>query len=281
MNLNLSASEQLAYTTTRIYCETDTGNTSTGTGSFFCFSFSNGQPVPVIITNRHVVKNSTRGVFQLTRANNDGTPQIGKFEYIDIEKFERNWIPHPNPDIDLCIMPLGPLLHETNEKGFTFFYRHLDENLLPSTQLLTDLTAVEEILMIGYPVGLWDSVNNMPIFRRGITATHPNLNYQGRDEFLIDAACFPGSSGSPILLYNLGNYTDRQGSTVFGTRIALLGIMYAGPQYTVEGEIKVLPIPTQLKSIPLSRIPVNLGIVIKAIQILEFKPIIERLLKGS
>jgi hypothetical protein len=121
----------------------------------------------------------------------------------------------------------------------------------------------------------------MPIFRKGITATHPNLNYEGRDEFLIDAACFPGSSGSPVFLYNMGSYADRQGGTVIGTRIALLGILYAGPQFTVKGEIVVSPIPTQMKPVPISRIPTNLGIVIKAKQILEFKPIIEKMLKSG
>jgi V8-like Glu-specific endopeptidase len=278
---NLSASEQLAFTTVRIQCETKTGNVSTGTGCFFNFKFSDTQQVPVIITNRHVIENSARGIFQLTRANTDGTPQIGKFDNIVVDNFEKGWVPHPKPEVDLCIMPIGPLLNEAQKQRKSFFHRHIDEGLLPSQQLLTDMTALEEILMIGYPVGLWDSTNNMPIFRRGITATHPNLNYEGREEFLIDAACFPGSSGSPVLLYNLGSYANRQGGTVIGTRIALLGILYAGPQFTVEGEIKVLPIPTQMQPVPISRIPVNLGIVIKAKKILEFKPIIERILKGG
>ncbi len=44
--------------------------------------------------------------------------------------------------------------------------------------------------MIGYPNGIWDEANNMPIIRRGITATHPNFNYNGKPEFMIDAACF-------------------------------------------------------------------------------------------
>jgi hypothetical protein len=278
---SLSASEQLAFTTVRIQCETNTGNVSTGTGSFFSFKFSGDQQVPVIITNRHVIEDSTKGIFQLTRANADSTPQVGKFDNIIVDNFEKRWIPHPKSEIDLCIMPIAPLFHKAQKQGKSFFHRQFDESLLPSQQLLTDLTALEEVLMVGYPVGLWDSTNNMPIFRRGITATHPNLDFEGREEFLIDAACFPGSSGSPVLLYDLGNYINRQGATVIGTRIALLGILYAGPQFTVEGEIKVLPIPTQMKPVPVSRIPVNLGIVIKARQILEFKPVLKGMLGGG
>ncbi len=281
MAQQLSASEQLAFTTIRIQCETVSGTTSIGTGFFFSFKFDGDKFVPVIITNHHVITNSKRGIFQLTRVNADGTPQIGVFDNIVIDDFEKSWHPHPNPDVDLCMMLVGPLFHEAEKQGKLFFFKQLNEELIPSQQLIDDLTALEEVLMIGYPVGLWDSANNMPIFRKGITATHPNMNYEGREDFLIDAACFPGSSGSPVFLCNLGNWTDRMGTTNIGTRIALLGILYAGPQYTVEGELKVLPIPTQMIPVPLSKIPINLGMVIKAKRILDFRPILTNLLAGG
>ncbi len=63
--------------------------------------------------------------------------------------------------------------------------------------------------MVGYPVGLWDSVNNMPILRRGSTATLLDWTYEGRQEFVIDAACFPGSSGSPVFKYTVGDYIQQ------------------------------------------------------------------------
>jgi hypothetical protein len=37
-------------------------------------------------------------------------------------------------------------------------------------------------------------------FRRGMTATPPQLDYCGRPTFLIDASVFGGSSGSPVFL---------------------------------------------------------------------------------
>lgn len=61
--------------------------------------------------------------------------------------------------------------------------------------------------MIGYPNGLWDSQNNLPIIRRGITATSVKKDYNGKKEFLIDAAVFPGSSGSPVFIFNEGSYS--------------------------------------------------------------------------
>ena len=52
--------------------------------------------------------------------------------------------------------------------------------MIPAQADLESLDAIEEIVMIGYPNGLWDSVNNMPIARRGITATPVYLNYEGK-----------------------------------------------------------------------------------------------------
>jgi len=283
MPTNLSLSEQLTFVTTRIECRSSTAtatSTSIGTGFFFNFLAGEGKIIPVVVTNRHVIQGSKQGIFQLTKANDNGEPIIGGFENIIVDDFERWWLPHPDDVVDLCVMPLGPLFHMAEGKDKRFFYRSLDETLIPTEQALSELTALEEILMIGYPIGLWDSTNNMPIFRKGITATHPNLNYEGRQEFLIDAACFPGSSGSPVLLYNLGTYTNRQGATVIGTRIQFLGVLYAGPQYTVEGNIEILPVPTEMKPIPVSRIPINLGIVIKSKKLLDFKPILTKMAGG-
>jgi hypothetical protein len=125
--------------------------------------------------------------------------------------------------------------------------------------------------MVGYPNGIWDATNNMPIARRGITATHPNLNYEGRREFMIDAACFPGSSGSPVFLYNTGGYATRaEGMVMGGIRIKLLGVLYAGPQHIATGEVRVVNVPTQQRAIAVSSIPQNLGLVVKASRLLDF-----------
>ncbi len=61
----------------------------------------------------------------------------------------------------------------------------------------------------------------------------------------------------------------------------MLGILYAGPQYTLEGNIEVRPIPTEMTPVPVSRIPMNLGNVIKATQLLDFKRAFSELINGS
>ena len=87
---------------------------------------------------------------------------------------------------------------------------------------------------------------------------------------MIDAACFPGSSGSPVFLYNVGSYATRAGDTVIGNRVALLGVLYAGPQFTAEGELEIVTVPTQQKVVSRALIPINLGVVIKATRLADF-----------
>jgi hypothetical protein len=56
---------------------------------------------------------------------------------------------------------------------------------------------------VGYPRAIKYYHNNFPIIRKGITATHPIIRFNYSNEFLIDAPCYPGVSGSPVIFKNL------------------------------------------------------------------------------
>lgn len=278
--INLSTSELIAYSTVRIEVLLKKG-AGTGTGFYYLFQIDSVTEIPVIVTNKHVVKGALQGRIILTGTKRDGYPDPSiKFPVI-FDNFESMWIPHPDPKIDLSIMPLAPVITQAQQKKFNAFIRWFDSSVIPSADGLKQLTAVEEILMIGYPIGIWDEVNNYPIFRKGITATHPGLNYDGRDEFMIDAACYPGSSGSPVLIFNPQGYTTREGGTIFSSRIILMGILYGGPEYNAEGQISIVPIPQRQDTIALTRIPINLGNVIRSSKLLDFEPILMNIIKRS
>ena len=266
-----------AYTTVRIEAIQKDGRTATGTGFFFKLNDDGKHYVPVIVTNKHVVEGALKGRFSLTTADEQGNPRNGAHKVIVIDGFEANWIRHPDPNIDLAVMPIAPLIDEARKSNIKIFFISLDKTLLLSETDVSNLTAVEEVLMVGYPIGIWDSTNNLPVFRRGITATHPAKNYNGKNEFMIDAACFPGSSGSPVFLHNVGNYVDRSGNTIIGTRFKFLGVLYAGPQYTANGEIRIVEVPTRQVPVASMQIPTNLGLVIKANAILGFEEIFKNL----
>jgi hypothetical protein len=267
----LSPAEQLAHSTVRIECDLSDGGVGTGTGFFYSLDRNGDQHVPVIATNKHVIAGASKGRFLLTLQDETGDPAVGSFRAYELDSFEQRWLPHPDPSIDLCVMPIAPLLQDAERTNTKFFFSTLDKTLIPSAEDIEDMVGLENITMIGYPNGLWDRSNNLPIFRKGVLATDYKRDWNGRKEFLIDAACFPGSSGSPVMLFEIGSYQTRKGNFVGTSRIKLLGVLYAGPQHTVEGEVKVVMVPTQQKAVSIAGIPNNLGIIIKAEQLLAFE----------
>jgi hypothetical protein len=149
----------------------------------------------------------------------------------------------------------------------------MSEKDLPSEEDLKNMGAIEDVVMIGYPDGIMDTVNVKPITRKGITATHVNIDYEGKKEFLIDIACFDGSSGSPVFLFYQGAFIGNGGNAEIGSKAILLGILYAGFDKTVEGQFVSTPI--RKMKMPTIQMPLNLGVVIKSQRILDFRRIMQ------
>ena len=275
--MNLSLSEKLAYSTVRIECELRTGGVSTGTGFFFNFleDKSKNTHIPVVVTNKHVIKNASKGRLIITKANEQGEPIDTQHFTVFFDNFDSFWRLHPETDVDLCVMPIAPFIIEATRSGEKLFYIPFTKDLLPTEKHKEELCAIEDVLMIGYPNGIWDSINNMPIFRKGTTATHPLYDYNGKKEIMIDIAVFPGSSGSPVLIFNEGIYKPKNNDRLIaGDRVILLGVLYAGPQATATGEI--IMAPNLHRPIAVSRIPNNLGLIIKSERIIEMEKLFER-----
>lgn len=267
----VTQSEHLLYATVRLLSKT-----SSATG--FIFQTSNDNYI--IISNRHFVekKEINELDYTITQLNDyvefyvhldDGNNYLIQSDVI--------WYLHPSTD--LAFFHLDPLLSINSSnvapKKFCLFY--IDSSIIPTQQQLDDLTAVENVFMYGYPSGQFDSVNNFPLVRSGVTSSHPAVNYKGQPQGLIDIPCIPGSSGSPVLIVNEGIYFQKNIGSVCGKRIYLLGIEYASPMRYLNEIIQELPDPNnpgtkiynKISNLYL-RIDMSLGMYIKSSEIYGF-----------
>lgn len=275
----MKLSDKLIYVTIHIKTLDKAGLESTGTGFFFRFSYDNGKiSIPVIVTNRHVIDGAKKGILRFRVADENGNPGIGDFVDIRVDDFEGKCIRHPDSKVDLAILPVGPFFRHMELLGKKPFFPGLEKNMIPSVQEEQSLSAIENIIMIGYPNGIWDQKNNIPIVRRGITATSAGIDFEGKREFLIDCACFPGSSGSPVFILDEGVHMYEKDKIGYGTRFHFLGILWGAPQFSSHGNLVAVPVPTRNSIVSVSKIPMNLGFCIKSQLLLDFENILQNLL---
>ena len=298
----LHIAELLSYVTVRLSCVRTDGR-SLGTGFFYDIPHVMNEKlhIPVIVSNRHVVKDVVETIITLTLANdNSPTPNVYT---VRINNQDFPWLGHPDVSVDLSVLPIAPVLRYMQERGKTPFFFALNASFVPDNDYLKSVTQTDEVIMIGYPGGLWDDVNNQPIFRKGILATSPCKNFGGRKEFLIDMPVFCGSSGSPVLLFSEGSFLDRRrgeglNSIALGTRLKLLGINYATITSTVTGKVVPVPVPTVAEDNEVEindrqvvvgqrfsleakmGIPNNIGIIINASCLKEIEEMFAKILRN-
>lgn len=268
--------EQLVHTTIQIVSiNFETKDTSSGTGFFCELKGPNGLTKNVIVTNKHVIRKQNKGIMIFNRKVPGKI--YGNKEIVTIEKFESIWIQHPDTLVDLAITDLDNITKFCLSKGIELFTMSIPESLFVSDSLLNTLSILEDVVMLGYPIGLSDNINNTPIARTGSTASQPKLDYLGHKDFLVDIAAFPGSSGSPIFLKKtLTGFKNIPDKLSIGIHhdYQLLGILYSGPTYSPKiNEMKFTTIVDLAHRNDL-QIPINLGRAIKANRILDFKKMI-------
>ncbi|MDE2119155.1 MAG: trypsin-like peptidase domain-containing protein [Betaproteobacteria bacterium] len=259
-----STAKRLLFSTVRVDTVLDDGSQGSGT-AFILRHHGPLGPADFVVTNRHLVEGVREGALVFTQARR-GVPLLGcRFE-LRIEEFPAAWFVHPDPDIDLAVVPLEPLRRAAAGEGVELYIEAIDGRLIPDAPAWDSLDALEEVLFVGYPSGVWDQVNLMPILRRGSTATPAMLDFEGRRQFLIDAAVYPGSSGSPVFI--------ERGERRMTRRDAPRELWFAGVVSAVffrEEARRVVPapIPASLRAPELDTEMIDLGLVLKSDLVLE------------
>ena len=264
-----SIAENLFFTTVKIDTVANSGGHGSGTGFLYAHRLSDTEHAIFVVTNKHVVNGMRTGSLTFHKGK-DGKPDIGNGFRLDIQDWPQAWFGHPSPDIDIAITPFIPLetfIREQN--GVQLFFRCIDSGMLPSADQLEQMDAIEPITFIGYPNGVWDEANLLPIARRGTTATPLTVDFERTPRFIIDASVFGGSSGSPVFVLNQGMYTDKRGNTTVGSRVLFVGVVAAVFFRTELNQIISVPIPTAVLPMAQQREMIDLGIVFKARTVVE------------
>ena len=90
----------------------------------------------------------------------------------------------------------------------------------------------DDVIVIGYPLGFFDTFNKLPILKTGVLNTPIGLHFNGLDAFLIDFRYYEGSSGSLIISKptRIAFNKDGQIEIAKSPEYVFLGL-YAGEEY--------------------------------------------------
>ncbi len=278
--VNLPASEQMMFSTVRLELATQAG-----TGFLFSFFDVNNHGHVAIVTNRHVFVDETtgelfdEGYFPITLAKPDGSPDIGNVDSVHMTNIKKALVAHP--EADLAIYMISDVLNNLKAAGKAAYVTTISQENIPDGEQFKALYPLEDIVTVGFPGTFWDNVNVLPLFHSGRTATPANINFQGRQEFLVDTTTWPGASGSPVFLYNEGMFRDeRSGQLMSGERALLIGVVWGVGRQELDGDVYLVNAPTSVvktQNKAAISVPTNLGACIRSTRVLEFEPILAKM----
>lgn len=247
--------KQILFSTVRIEVETG-GDPGYGTG--FMYRNLGHRQETFIVTCRHVVDGARRAHLFFTRAAPDSGVAVGDRVNLTIENLEQNC--HFHPDRDIAIIPMAALRRSPAEREL-IYTTVLDNNALPTPELLRELDVIEDVFFVGYPAGYYDHSNLTPIFRRGVTASPIHLNYNDRPEFLVDGAVYFGSSGSPVFILRKRSFWNQM-KTHYRHQFVFLGVMSEVMRTSFDGQLGFIHPAALAEGVAAARL-LNLGVVLK------------------
>lgn len=153
-----------------------------------------------LVTNKHVVIDEKNDFFPdqlLLRLHTSKANLLQNEDYM-ISLYNKDgsqvWLEHPNKNnkIDVVAIPLN--YDEISKKFWTSAFS-IERHLPPDAEVAIG----EDLLVLGYPLGVHDTVNNLPIIRNATAASLYSRPFEENPCILIDARLHSGSSGSPVL----------------------------------------------------------------------------------
>jgi len=96
------------------------GDSWSGTG--FCFAVESDQgTVHLLVSNKHVLSNVSSLRIRMVAPGGD-QPKLGAATQIDVEGAASMVVGHPDPAVDVAVMPLSPVLEHMAKNGAAPFF---------------------------------------------------------------------------------------------------------------------------------------------------------------
>jgi hypothetical protein len=237
--------EQVFFTTTRITIAQEDGiGASIGTGFLFNAPLNDGsdRSVTLLISNKHVFQNPLGTLtFTFNKKIDEETPDYGNVHTFNAQDFSGIYTEHPDPSVDLACINASAITHPEHN----IFYKNLKTDLVANFNEDGFLPGID-VWFIGYPENRFDVTNNLPLMRRGYVSSMPKMNFNSKNQFVIDAQVFQGSSGSPVFSIIDGVYK-------------LIGVVTE--TMIKHGHLQAIPTSTTILGVQQT---LGLGIVLKA-----------------
>lgn len=96
-------------------------------------------------------------------------------------------------EVDIAAIELDPALLPASANLCCFTPAHLQRTL-------DELEVGTPIHIVGFPLGFYDTVHNLPVVRQAAIASSFGVRFQGAGYFLTDARTHRGMSGAPVVL---------------------------------------------------------------------------------
>lgn len=199
---------------------------SGATGFLFEYDLFEDHGIIVVVTAGHCLDGTQRLTFKLPRLLEEAV--VDPSDPIEFMLAISDFLRHPDPQVDICIAPLGSRINISIVDGKRPLLQCWQLDGVISAAKLLQVKWLEDVYMVGCPFRIYDDLNLLPIARRASTATPLQSDYKGEKAFLLDVHMHKGSSGSPVSLIQEGQLSFPGGrGQLGGTRTALLGIAVA------------------------------------------------------
>lgn len=151
---------------------------------------------PFLVTNKHVIKDLHNIILRFNPANGEAAKDYPMNLVSNDGK--QLWMGHPNPDVDIAVMPI--LLNIVQNDGMKWGFFQSDFHSFTVNEMEENrLYEGESIFVLGFPMGLVTSDRQYVFARGGIISRIKDIYEKRSKDYVIDALVFPGNSGGPVI----------------------------------------------------------------------------------